>query len=83
VDTGFIAAEDESLTSAPLSEAALEDAARYLRFQCSEFVQSDPHSPWEGYEGTLGFRSNAPAQARQTVVVNGVARRVTISPDNA
>jgi 3-methylcrotonyl-CoA carboxylase alpha subunit len=81
VDTGFIAAEDESLTSAPLSEAALEDAARYLRFQCSEFVQSDPHSPWEGYEGTLGFRSNAPAQARQTVVVNGVARRVTISPD--
>jgi acetyl/propionyl-CoA carboxylase alpha subunit len=81
VDTGFIGQEEMALTPTEMSEAALEDAARYLRFQCSQFVESDPYSPWHGYDGTLGFRANGSAAATQKVVVNGSARVVAISPD--
>ncbi|GAA0651943.1 acetyl/propionyl/methylcrotonyl-CoA carboxylase subunit alpha [Brevundimonas lenta] len=81
VDTGFIAAEEAALAALPLSEDALEDAARYLRFQCSNHWEGDPHSPWHGYDGTLGFRANGPSTGLQDVVVDGVRRRVRISPD--
>lgn len=81
VDTGFIAAEEGSLAAVPISDGALEDAARYLRFQCSEATDGDSYSPWHGYDGTLGFRVNGRPLVEQIVVVNGVSRVVPISPD--
>src|SRR5690606_1024272 len=67
--------------SAPISDGALEDAARYLRFQGSEAADTDGYSPWHGYDGTLGFRANAAPVVKQVVVVNGLSRVVPISPD--
>ena len=76
IDTGFIAAEEAELAADPLSAMGLEDAAHYLRTDAEPEVSEDPGSPWDGWNGSLGFRANAAAQTLQHLVVNGESRAV-------
>jgi len=71
VDTGFIAAEEADLAASPLSATGLEDAARFLRAAGAASTGDDHGSPWDGWNGVVGFRANGAAVATQRVVVNG------------
>ncbi len=71
VDTGFIAAEEADLAASPLSALGLEDAARFLRAADAASAGDDHASPWDGWNGAIGFRANAPAIATQRIIVNG------------
>ncbi|MDI1325375.1 MAG: biotin carboxylase N-terminal domain-containing protein [Brevundimonas sp.] len=71
VDTGFIAAEEADLAASPLSALGLEDAARFLRAADAASAGDDHASPWDGWNGAIGFRANAPATSTQRVIVNG------------
>ena len=76
IDTGFIAAEEADLAADPLSAMGLEDAAHYLRTDAEPEVSEDPGSPWDGWNGSRGFRANADARTRHHLVVNGESRAV-------
>jgi propionyl-CoA carboxylase alpha chain/3-methylcrotonyl-CoA carboxylase alpha subunit len=71
VDTGFIAAEEDDLAASPLSELGLEDAARFLRAEAAGSAGDDPTSPWDGWNGAVGFRANSPPTSIQRIIVNG------------
>ncbi|MFA4893511.1 biotin carboxylase N-terminal domain-containing protein [Brevundimonas sp.] len=71
VDTGFIAAEEADLAASSLSALGLEDAARFLRAADAPSAGDDHASPWDGWNGVVGFRANAPATTTQRVIVNG------------
>ncbi|MGZ9113842.1 MAG: acetyl/propionyl/methylcrotonyl-CoA carboxylase subunit alpha [Brevundimonas sp.] len=71
VDTGFIAAEEDDLAASPLSPLGLEDAARFLRAASAASTGDDHASPWDGWNGAVGFRANSPAIATQRIFVNG------------
>ena len=81
VDTGFIAVEEEALTASPLSELGLEGAARALREHGVAAAGGDHWTPWDGWNGPQGLRLNAASERLQTVVVNGEAHRVAMTPD--
>ncbi len=76
IDTGFIATEEADLAAEPLSAMGLEDAAHYLRTDAEPDVSEDPGSPWDGWNGSRGFRANAAASTHQHLVVNGESRTV-------
>ncbi|MGV8928938.1 MAG: acetyl/propionyl/methylcrotonyl-CoA carboxylase subunit alpha [Brevundimonas sp.] len=82
IDTGFIAAEEAALAAEPLSAMGLEDAAHYLRTDAGTDGSGDPTSPWDGWNGSTGFRSNAAASTDQHLVVDG-ERRTTPIRDEA
>jgi len=71
VDTGFIAAEEVDLAASPLSPLGLEDAARFLRAASADPAGDDHGSPWDSWNGAIGFRANSAAVTTQRVVVNG------------
>jgi len=71
VDTGFIAAEEADLASAPLSDYGLASAAKALRLGGVAAAGNDQTSLWDNWNGPTGFRLNRPAQTEQTVFVNG------------
>ena len=71
VDTGFIAAEEVDLAASPLSPLGLEDAARFLRAASADSPGDDHGSPWDSWNGAIGFRANSAAVTTQRVVVNG------------
>jgi len=72
VDTGFIAAEEANLAAAPLSDMGLEDAAYHLRRFTTTGHRDGPASPWDNFDGAVGFRANAPARDTHAVVVDGI-----------
>ena len=76
IDTGFIAAEEAELAAEPLSVMGLEDAAHYLRVDAESEESSDPGSPWDGWNGSLGFRANGAARTLQHLFVDGESRTV-------
>ena len=76
IDTGFIAAEEAELAAEPLSAMGLEDAAHYLRVDAEPEESGDPGSPWDGWNGSLGFRANGAARTLQHLVVDGESRTV-------
>ena len=76
IDTGFIAAEAADLAAEPLSAMGLEDAAHYLRVDAEPEESGDPGSPWDGWNGSLGFRANGAASTLQHLVVDGERRAV-------
>jgi 3-methylcrotonyl-CoA carboxylase alpha subunit len=82
VDTGFIAVEEEALTVSPLSEFGLEGAARALRDHAPAAAGNDHWAPWDDWNGPQGFRLNAAPERLQTVVVDGEAHRVALTPDD-
>lgn len=82
VDTGFIAVEEEALTASPLSEFGLEGAARALRDHAVAPAGTDHGSPWDAWNGPQGLRLNAPSETSQTLIVNGEAHRVAMTPDD-
>ena len=76
IDTGFIAAEEAELAAEPLSAMGLEDAAHYLRVDAEPEESGDSGSPWDGWNGSLGFRANGAARTLQHLVVDGESRTV-------
>ena len=80
VDTGFIAAEEDALTQADLSEEGLQGAARVLRFGIDS-TGNDWQSPWDNRDGPIGFRANQPSRPVQSVYVDGTKVEVVINDD--
>jgi acetyl/propionyl-CoA carboxylase alpha subunit len=78
VDTGFIAAEEADLAAAPLSVLGLEDAARFLRAADADSAGDDHASPWDGWNGAVGFRANAPTVSTQRIIVSGLPHDVPL-----
>ena len=66
VDTGFIEARLEGLVDVDVSAEALAIAARGLRIERDDTYGGgdDGRSPWDVFEGAVGFRSNAVPRAR-------------------
>ncbi|CAN5453630.1 acetyl/propionyl/methylcrotonyl-CoA carboxylase subunit alpha [soil metagenome] len=82
VDTGFIAVEEDALVASSLSEFGLEGAARALREHGVVAAGNDHWAPWDTWNGPQGFRLNSASETRQTIVVNGEAHHVPMTPDD-
>jgi len=80
VDTGFIAAEEATLTDKRLSPHGLQGAARVIRFEDGA-VGRDPFAPWESWGEAAGLRLNAGPSLRQTVFVDSVRTVIEIDDD--
>ena len=81
VDTGFIASEEATLATSPLSEFGIESAARALRESVPDARTEDHWTPWDAWAGPRGLRLNRPVETRQTVVVNGETHLAEMEPD--
>ncbi len=80
VDTGFIGAEEDTLTTrSVLSAEILSNAGLRLLPRSSRWGHGDWRSPWEG-DRALGFRLNRDRRPTVTVWVDGVVAEVV--PDH-
>ena len=80
VDTGFIGSEEAALVSKPVAPVNLLQAAA-LRIRLGRAMPAsgtDPHSPWDPFEGPTGFRANAEPRLQQLIYVNGERTMVQI-----
>jgi 3-methylcrotonyl-CoA carboxylase alpha subunit len=80
VDTGFIGAEEGELSASPMSELGLLHAARMLRLHAEQPSGDDLASPWDIWNGALGFRVNRAPRMTQHLVVDGVPHSVPLLP---
>ena len=80
VDTGFIGAEEQELTSTQsLSEDGLRSAVDIIRL--ADEMGADWRSPWTSFFGPMGFRMNDAPSLRQRVYVDGQSRSVHLSEE--
>ncbi len=81
VDTAFIGAEEAALVSIELSPEGLEDAAFFLRLGATSNLDKDAGSPWDSWQGAVGFRANAVPACHQVLYVNGTRHEVLVSSE--
>ncbi len=77
VDTGFIGAEEATLTAEPvLSDEGVRAAAHLILV--ADQMNAEWRSPWDAFFGPLGFRINGAPSHDQTVYVDGKPRVLRI-----